>query len=495
MKLFQLLCLSLLTATILTATVHAQQLDRASTFKTFPVFHMNHFIGAQPLPAAAGTPSLAPLPAFGGSPYTVGPTVTVTTTKPEAEEEIALDPLDDAMSVAAISDFSLRGGFNTTKYALSVNNGATWKQAFIPRNSSGLPATSDGGKWQANSDPVVAIDKLGNYYLADLYIAVNSSFQATNDGFYVTRGNLSTGTTTAAANTKPVRTSLTPSSVFEDKPWIAVDNSSNATTTGNVYVCWTHFTAVSDMLFFSRSTDHGSTWSKAIQVSPAAQNGGVQGCQVAAGTKGEVYVSWEVFFTNGQVQIWIAKSTNGGTTFPTRVAATAMFHPLSFRAVYRDNSFPAMAVNPHTGFVYIVYADQPGTNSAIEFIRDTTAGGTVFTNPLHINDKTAGQRVFPAVSVDAAGVIGVSWFDTRNSPTNANQYDVFATRSLNNGGTFAPNARVTASTINLGNSTSAFIGDYSGIAGGMEAHPVWTSGGFGNGSISPLGVMKTAKLD
>jgi len=64
------------------------------------------------------------------------------------------------MLVAAISDFSLRGGFNTTKYTLSTNNGSTWKQAFIPRNSAGLPLTSDGAAWQANSDPVVAIDPL-----------------------------------------------------------------------------------------------------------------------------------------------------------------------------------------------------------------------------------------------------------------------------------------------------------------------------------------------
>ena len=494
MKLLQLLCSTLLIFN-LNIIMHAQQLDHASPLRTFPVFHRNQFLGVQPSRFVPPTPKPTAFPGFGGTPYTVGPTVSATSTKPEAEEEIAADPLDDTMLVAAISDFSLRGGFNTTKYTLSTNNGSTWKQAFIPRNSAGLPLTSDGAAWQANSDPVVAIDRLGNYYIADLYIAVNSSGNATNDGFYVTRGNLSTGTTTTAANTKPILTHLTATSLFEDKPWITVDNGPNATTTGNVYACWTHFTASSDMIFFSRSTNHGSTWSSAIQVSPSAQNGGVQGCQVAAGTKGEVYVAWEVFFSNGQVQIWIAKSTNGGTTFATKVVATAKVNPVNFSAVYRDNSFPALAVNPKTGFVYIVYADQPGANSAIEFIRDTTAAGTVFTAPVKMNDKTAGQRVFPAISVDSGGVLGVSWFDTRNSPTNANKYDVFATRSLNNGGTFAPNARVTASTISLGNSTSAFIGDYSGIVGGLEAHPVWTNGGFGNGSTAPLGVMKTAKLD
>jgi hypothetical protein len=64
------------------------------------------------------------------------------------------------------------------------------------------------------------------------------------------------------------------------------------------------------MIFFSRSTDHGVHWSKAIQISPASQNEGVQGSQVAVGPKCEVYVSYEVFFTTGSQHL-IAKSTNG----------------------------------------------------------------------------------------------------------------------------------------------------------------------------------------
>src|SRR5713101_4551730 len=46
---------------------------------------------------------------FTGTPYTVGPTVTATTTAPEAEEHIAVNPVVGSFLVAAISDFSLRG--------------------------------------------------------------------------------------------------------------------------------------------------------------------------------------------------------------------------------------------------------------------------------------------------------------------------------------------------------------------------------------------------
>src|SRR5205814_877595 len=93
--------------------------------------------------------------------------------------------------VAAISDFSLRGGYNTTKYSVSTNNGATWTDAFVPL-SGGMPATSDGQTWAANSDPVVAISKTGTVYLADLYF--NDSNNA--GGLYVSVGTLDAATNT-----------------------------------------------------------------------------------------------------------------------------------------------------------------------------------------------------------------------------------------------------------------------------------------------------------
>src|ERR1700757_5106779 len=102
---------------------------------------------------------------------------------------------------------------------------------------------------------------------------------------------------------------------------MAVDNSTSKSS-GNVYASWTHFTASSDMVFFSRSTDHGASWSKPIQINPASQNGAVQGSQVAVGPGGEVYVAYEVFLGTGQGQHFIAKSTNGGVSFGAAVAMT-----------------------------------------------------------------------------------------------------------------------------------------------------------------------------
>jgi hypothetical protein len=431
------------------------------------------------LPAQAG--EFAP-PGFTQPPYIVGPVVSPTTTVPEAEEHGVADPNNNKNLLTMISDFSQNGGFNLSKFAFSRNSGSTWTQGFVPRQN-GFPVTAEGHVWQANSDPVVAIDKLGNAYLANLYLQVDNSFNVTNDGFYVCSATLASGPKFTKAGCHPVRTSLRPSSALEDKEWIAADNSTSSFS-GNVYASWTHFTATSSMIFFSRSTDHGVTWSKAIQINPANQNGAIQGSQVAVGNKGEVFVSYELFTGTGATGVHeIAKSTNGGVSFGTPVSQTPTFNNLTFCLDYRCNSFPALAVNQKTGFVYDVYTDQPGTNSRTKFVRSTTAGGLTFTAPTVVNDSSAGQRMMPAVTSDLSGVVHISWFDTRNSPTNPDVLDIFATYSKDNGANFSTNAKVNAISITA--SAGDFLGDYSGIASGKcsvthcpHATPVWTSAGL-----------------
>ncbi len=457
-----------------------------TTFKTM-VSHRDHIPGVKSAAGPAGSETAA---TFSAPPYSVGPTITPTTTVPEAEEHIAVDPNDSNNLVAMISDFALRGGFNTSKFAFSNNDGSNWSESFVPL-SGGFPATADGHLWQANSDPVVAIDKAGNVYLENLYLQVDSAFNITNDGLYVCVANLASGLTFTQSGCHAIKTALAPTSFIEDKPWIAVDNSSSKSS-GTVYASWTHFTATSDMVFVSHSTDHGATWSKPIQINPDSQSGAVQGSQVAVGPAGEVYVAYEVFLgTGAQGQHFIAESTNGGASFGKTVAMTPVFNNLSFSAPYRDNSFPALAVSPVSGsaFIYDVYTDQPGTNSRTAFVRSTQpATLTSFTNPVRINDVTTGQRLMPAVAVDSNGVVNISWFDTRGSSGTVTLLDIFATYTKDEGGTFAPNAQANSSHIHA-SSRGDFIGDYSGIAASpdgtdSQAHPVWASDGLGfNGQM------------
>ena len=51
--------------------------------------------------------------------------------------------------------------------------------------------------------------------------------------------------------------------IFQDKPMLEVDRSRRARTTDNVYFCWTSSRAAGrNKIYFTRSTDHGATFSR-----------------------------------------------------------------------------------------------------------------------------------------------------------------------------------------------------------------------------------------
>lgn len=433
-------------------------------------------------PATSGGSGVPATYAAGAIVNVSSPTVTPTTTLPEAQAYVALYPANPNNAVAVISDFSLRGGYNTTKFAVSYNNGAagTWMENFVPLKY-GMPTTSDGRIWEANSDPVVAIDNSGNVFISSLYFNVSNRA----NGIYVALGKMvCMDLNITAASTVPVTANPDPSASVENgKDWIAVDNSNNPSTSGNVYVSWTRFDGSANMIMISRSTDHGQTWSNPVQVSDPWQNGGVQGSQIAVGPAGEVYVAYEVFFAGNRRQHYLAKSVNGGATFTPSTAITPPFNEINFNSTYRKNSFPSLAVSPANGHVYVVYSDQPDANAGaeVEFIvsRD---GGASFSTPVTLNHPPDGNQFMPALAVNASGGIFLSWFDTRNNGQSSSAYDIYTTRSFDDGTSFTPSTRVTPISIDAG--TASFIGDYMGIvAGGGYVHPVWSSGGLNNGYL------------
>jgi len=478
---------------------------------------------------------------LGTSSYSVGSTYTPTTSQPEAEEEIAADPSDTNGQnlVSAISDFSQPSGFNFTKWTLSSTGGASWSENFVPFNSgTDLLVTSDGRSWNANSDPVVAFDRIGNVFLSDLYIAVDSLGRITSEGLYVstdTFGNLRNGN---FSHTYRIRANLNNKKTFtfEDKPWITADNS-GAATAGYVYASWSHFTGCqnkfsifigyyltcsSDVLWVAYSKDHGQTWSTPITINPSGQNGALQGSQVAVGPNGKVYVAYELFGSGDQRQQYLSVGTWNGSTlsFAAPFTVTPAFSELNFAgcsnctASYRVNSFPSLAVGPATannsgGNVYLVYGGQASSTSTAQnyFVSCTSSctSSGAFAAPSILNDNLAGDHFFPAIAVDQSGVIHTSWFDTRNNPSNPDYLDIYAASltydSGTNSFTLSPNARVTASTMDASISDlfgdTGFIGDYAGIAATAAtpttAHPVWTNASGLLGSLVS-GSLQTATL-
>ena len=454
------------------------------------------------------TPLLLPA-SFSLSAYVAGSIITPTTTSPQAEEEIAVDPKNYKNLFAAISDFS--NFQNITEYVYSSDDGNNWgNQSLLPL-SGGFLVTADGQNWSANSDPTTGIDRNGNLYLCNLYIAIDANTgNVLYSGLYVGARSSLPYMQTDIHRVFPVDLTV---GTQPDKPWMAVDNTTK-TTSGNVYVTWSEFkntpSGSTDMIDFSKSTNHGVTWSAPKQVSLGTQNGAVQGSQVAVGPDGTVYVVYEVFYAGNQRAQFLTKSTTpGGSTFTTPVAITPKFNELNIGSLFRTDSFASIAVGPNK-VVYVLYSDQPGSTAQVEYIHSGASGAGThngFSAPVVINDVSTGHHFFPSVAVDSKGVIQSSWFDTRNSPSNPEFYDIYATYTKNSSA-FASNARVTPTIIDSGTGflSLPFIGDYAGIAAAFntvslksEAHPVWTSGGLvdfplGPPLFPPMGQLQTATL-
>src|SRR5262249_41507724 len=158
---------------------------------------------------------------------------------------------------------------------------------------------------------------------------------------------------------------------FNDKEWIAAGPG------GNVYVTWTRFKSnggqgyVSSNIVEAVSHNNGATWSQPITVSDKSHPFD-QGSSVAGAPNGTPYVADEGASPSSgysQDQTVLARSTDGGQTFTNTelgrvyddrgcyLPNLAQLRPRLTFERFRLNSFPTLAIDPATGKLAIVWAD------------------------------------------------------------------------------------------------------------------------------------------
>ena len=122
-------------------------------------------------------------------------------------------------------------------------------------------------------------------------------------------------------------------------------------------------------IFFSYSTNSGTTWSTVRKISPANRNSRT-GASIATGPAGEVYVSWPYFY-NQTDYIGFASSTDGGVNWDsTDTAITTKSSAPSFRInlnLCKLNGLPVIAVDksggPNHGRIYASFIEKKATGS------------------------------------------------------------------------------------------------------------------------------------
>jgi hypothetical protein len=273
----------------------------------------------------------------------------------------------------------------------------------------------------------------------------------------------------------------------QDKEWAVVNRANN-----NIYVTWTEFDNYgtsnpldSTRILFTKSTDHGITWSSPKRIS---RKGGdcidsgntVEGAVPAVGPNGQIYVSWA-----GPLGLIFNRSLDEGATWVNEnifVSDIPGGWDFAIPGINRANGLPVtccdLSNGPYQGNVYINWSDQRNgaSDTDVWFIKSTDQGSTWQPKVRVNNDPPGKQQFFTWMSVDpVTGFIYIVFYDRRNY--NDTQTDVYMAVSTDGGSTFE-NMRISQTPFTPNNcpTGSNFFGDYTNIAAYNNiVRPIWAT--------------------
>lgn len=450
------------------------------------------------------------------------------------EPTLAIDPRNPSVWTSGSNDYCTvpTAGDAWPGFYRSTDTGAHWTDSLLPGyagdtspqgTSSPLAALVARGSIAAG-DPVQAWDGNGDLF----YMGNNFNRGILNGNSGGTRDNIgsiwvatyapSDPSDTSTDGSRYVRTVIVDTNTFgkgqsTDKTALAVDPA-----TGNVYAAWStfHGNACNEILF-SRSTDHGATFSQPLKLSSGLCNN--QGPSIAVGSGGHVYVAWEgetggTFEQHAVKGAAFVRSSNFGQSFSKATLATgytpftfeefsgngarecgdAPFNcPTGFTFPRSDLAPPFLAADNVNGTLVMAFqAEQANGQGQIEYTVSTD-GGTTWSDKALLDPSSSGHQFFPFLTA-SNGRVSAIFEDSRNDPNydptrapcndaDGATYPCLNVRymeSTDGGLTWSSSIQVTDTPTNpnleqFGGRLVPFFGDYITVAAqGDTIGAVWT---------------------
>jgi hypothetical protein len=359
----------------------------------------------------------------------------------------------------------LFGGANTTTPVfaqggyLTTDGGLTWT------GTDNLPPFS-----QSSSDPGPTIDKDGTIIFTVLDPNMCAAY-TTNNGL--------------TWSSKVVITSTS-----SDKNFATSDDVPSSAYYGRSYCVWSRFTGVIPIVI-SYTTNGGVSWSAMAQINNPPSGHYSQGCDIAVGPAGQVYVCWAAPTNSSPFTedfLGFAKSTDGGVTWTITENAYDMngIRANSFNGWnFRVNSFPRIGVDRsggvRNGWIYLVSTDRnlaPSGSDPDVILHRSTDGGTTWSAGVRVNQDAMNNgkvQFFPAIRVDEAGGVNICYYDNRNYPSVADSAETYMSRSTDGGTTWADIIVSDHRWLVKGEpGLGSYGGDYIGISSGnSKVYPFW----------------------
>jgi hypothetical protein len=433
------------------------------------------------------------------------------------EPTVAVDPSNPMVVVAGSNDYCAQivNGEVWTGYYRSTDGGTTWSNSLVPgypadESAAGLESPTHGS-CAAAGDPTQAFDRDGRLFYA--FICFNRT-KPINGSVYAAR-YLNHGATydRTVLIERGTPSGLFLAGLFQDKINLTVDQTTGANS-GNVYVAWSQYNsfAPTNAVLFSRSTNHGLSFSRPVRVTPVSL-GTASFTDVAVGPDGAVYLTFLTYPSSSRPtwDIWLSKSTNAGVSWgaASHVATIVAFDSNQFSGngsvdcgdgpfacpsgFTYSRFFSSSAVAADSTGVHVVYAAETAAGQAKIYVRNSPNGVSWPTAATTLDNVPVGHQWFPDIA-SANGVLTTVFYDSRAdvaySPdrppgntaagTNSgNGVHTFVARSIN-GGVNWTETQVSTVGSNFGWETHGarrvgFWGDYlyvSAVPGGVNI--AWT---------------------
>jgi hypothetical protein len=377
------------------------------------------------------------------------------------EPSIAIDPRNTSHIVA---------GSNTKNYYVSTDGGYHWYNDTL---------TSTYGVF---GDPVIIADTTGAFYYfhladnptihtwpmwADRIVAQRMDDIST--GVWSNGGYTGYVPTPAIADKPGVCVDTRSNTIYVT--WTKFDRYGSSAPTD------------SSNILFSKSSDRGNTWSRPVRINNIAGNctdddPTVEGATPCVGPNGEVFVGWV-----SEDGIMFDRSTDGGATWlASNVQVTSVPGGWNYMipGLNRCNGLPYTACDisgsPHKGNIYINWTDQRnGINNTDVWICKSPDNGDTWSAPIKVNDDTgSAQQFLSSMAVDpATGYIYIVFYDRRNYTPDTNLTDVYLAVSKDGAETFQ-NFKISEKPFSP--SQPRFFGDYTFISAFHNVvRPIWGS--------------------
>jgi len=371
---------------------------------------------------------------------------------------------------------------------VSVDGGAHWQSTLLPgypqdRSARGMNSPLHG--FTTAADPVLASGTNGMFYYGGIAFNRGSSLGLVFVARFMDLNNKENGNIVQDSfpiryiNTIPVAYGTVTPSQFLDKPAIAVDiprgtNTCSFSVTqsdgtvvqqkipaGNVYVAYSNVVTSANgsqtsTIYFTRSTNCGTTWSSPIAISKSYAISQGATIQIDPET-GIVYVAFRVIHSAQQAKdgIAITASLNGGQSFlpdltlvslppysSSNPTAPALFDQNTTETTFRTTAYPAMAVGDSgialiPGPLYVTWSQRgQGPNGEARIMMLAVPGNASITSsgfkpptPFPIDNGavtndlggtfpalTAGHQIMPSMTFNQ-GKLMVVYYDLRQDHT------------------------------------------------------------------------------